>query len=211
MCAHFWLLQKGLSVILLQHLDCRLHALYSLLIIASRSFIIFVFFGSVLIHLLLRCGNVAQLSLKSRNVICEAGDGSISFVNFAREGVDVFLMLGLLLFGLRHLLVAESLLRGLLLSLIQQLLNHALNQPFHLGKYILASTSSSCTGRLGSQQADLHAILLPSQRAQHLHDPYDALRIVLSVGVNLQEKSIRPRISTTSLLLDNLFGSCESL
>mmetsp|Transcript_7391 Transcript_7391/g.15831 ORF Transcript_7391/g.15831 Transcript_7391/m.15831 type:complete len:360 (-) Transcript_7391:581-1660(-) len=210
MGTHFRLLQERLSIVFLQHLDCHLHSLNPLLIIISCGFVVLVLISPNLIHLLLRRRDTAKFSLQRRNVISQTGDRSICFVNLACERVHIFLVLRLFLFSFSHLLVTESLLRPFLLCLVEQLLDHTLNEPLHLGKDVLPSTSGSSAGRLRCQQTDLHAVLLSAEGPQHLHNTHNALGIILSVSGQLKEKTIRTCISTARFLLDDLLCSSQS-
>mmetsp|Transcript_41149 Transcript_41149/g.92949 ORF Transcript_41149/g.92949 Transcript_41149/m.92949 type:complete len:317 (-) Transcript_41149:573-1523(-) len=169
MSTHLRLLQECLSVVVLQHLNCHLNTLDALLVIGLRGLVILVLLLAVAIHLLLGSSNLTQLRLQGGDIVGQRGDGRVGLVDLALQTVEILLMLRLLLLSLSHLLIAEGLLSTLLLGLLQKLRDHPLDQFLDLGKHVLARVGSDGAGRLRSQQTDLHAVLLTSKHAQHLH------------------------------------------
>mmetsp|Transcript_46459 Transcript_46459/g.99538 ORF Transcript_46459/g.99538 Transcript_46459/m.99538 type:complete len:383 (-) Transcript_46459:297-1445(-) len=153
---------------------------------------------------------MAQIRLQLRDIGCQSSDCRLSLAHLPAQVLDVLLMLFLLLLGLRHLLVTVRLLVGLLLRIIQQPLDHVLNQTLDLRERV-SSRRRSCLHRgadLRRQQRQRKVVALPAQRLQVVNDI--AVILAACLGLHLQQ-AVRTVGGSASLLLNDLLSSVQSL
>merc|ERR1719478_736958 len=111
-----------LGVVVIQHLQSKLHALHTLLHFCTVHVEGCLLFSTQLVCLRLCLGQCCQLLFKLCDLFLKLCRLGIIRVNLSCKFLDVGLLVCLLGFSLCHFLIAESLLRCIGLGFAQQLL-----------------------------------------------------------------------------------------
>merc|ERR1719331_3747191 len=189
-----------LGIVIAEHLERHANALEALLIAHLR-------------RLLLRRGDFTEFLLERRNLFLQLRDLRGRLVDLRGQTVELRLLVLLLRLRLRHLLVAESLVRSLLRGLRLELLDHLRDQTLDLREGVLAEHG----GRLNAlrQQGELLVIVLLREALEKVQNVLlHLLQLRLRAGLGHRadlEEGVGPVGSGASLFLEDLLRGGERL
>merc|ERR1719201_161890 len=202
-----------LGVVIPEHLESHANALEALLVVRLRRRPCSGLLLAQLRRLLLRRGDFTEFLLERRNLFLQLRDLRGRLVDLRGQIVELRLLVLLLRLRLRHLLVAESLVRSLLRGLRLELLDHLRDQTLDLREGVLAEHG----GRLNAlrQQGELLVIVLLREALEKVQNVLlHLLQLRLRAGLGHRadlEEGVGPVGSGASLFLEDLLRGGERL
>merc|ERR1719201_216986 len=200
-----------LGVVIAEHLERHANALKAFLVVRLRCRPRRGLLLAQLRCFFLRRSDLAEFLLECRNLLLQLRDLRGRLVDLRGQVVKLRLLILLLRLRLRHLLVAESLVRSLLRCLRLELLDHLRDQTLDLREGVLPEHGGGLNA-LRKQRELLVTVLLRKalEKVKNVLLHLLRLRSGLRHRANLEE-GVGPVRSGAGLLLEDLLRSCERL